>query len=136
MRAAHLGRRDDQRPTHRVPLPLRAKGRSGPPSRPAIAYASERRPPILVRVSDPERDALISLCERVLSAEMTVDELQRDWPGPVENPALVSLREALEDGIEHTPVDSTGGLHERRWQQTPEYDDIAFYLQRLREAKH
>jgi hypothetical protein len=86
-------------------------------------------------VGDPDRDVLISLCERVLSAEMTLDELQRAWPDPVESPALAPLREALEDGIEHTPGDSFRGVHNRRWQQMPEYDDIGSYLQRLREAK-
>jgi hypothetical protein len=57
-------------------------------------------------VGDPDRDVLISLCERVLSAEMTLDELQRAWPDRVESPALGPLREALEDGIEHTPGES------------------------------
>jgi hypothetical protein len=86
-------------------------------------------------VADPDRDGLISLCEQVLSAEITLDDLQRAWPDPVENPSLARLREALEDGIEHTPgYWFRPGVNKRRWQKTPEYGDIGFYLQRLREA--
>ena len=77
---------------------------------------------------DPSRDALISLCERVLSAEITLDELERAWPEPVESAGLASLRETLEDAIEHTPADPRPG------RTPPEYDDVRFYLGRLREA--
>jgi hypothetical protein len=85
---------------------------------------------------DPERAALISLCERALSAEMTLEELQRAWPEPVENPSLAPLREALEDGIEHTPSFLyRRGVNMRAWRRSPEYDDIESYVQQLRDAE-
>lgn len=79
---------------------------------------------------------LISLCERVLSARLTLDEFHGSWPEPVENPALAPLREALKTGIEHTPgYWFRRGVDMRGWQSSPEYGDIESYLQRLREAK-
>jgi hypothetical protein len=87
-------------------------------------------------VPDPKRDVLISLCERVLSAQMTLDEFERTWPEPVENACLVPLREALEDGIEHTPgYLIRRGVNIRAWQRSPEYADIVSHLRQLREAK-
>jgi hypothetical protein len=85
-------------------------------------------------VADPDREKLVSLCEQVLSGDMTIDDLDQAWPAPVGNPSLARLREALEDGIEHAPVDPQGGVNVERWQTMPEYDDIEFYLQTLREA--
>ena len=87
---------------------------------------------------DPTRDVLISLGERVLSGGMkTLDEFDRAWPEPVENPDLAPLREALEDGIEHTPgYFFRPGVNIRAWQRSPEYADIVSHLRRLREAKH
>lgn len=85
---------------------------------------------------DPDRELLISLCERVLTGEMTLDEFDRAWPEPVENPALGPLRDALEDGIEHTP----GFLFRRGvnipvWHRSPEYAEIMSHLRRLREPE-
>jgi hypothetical protein len=85
-------------------------------------------------VPDPTRDLLISLCERVLDAEMMLDEFEQAWPEPVENPALAPLREALQDGIEHTPGHIfRPSVNIRAWQRSPEYADIASHLRRLRE---
>ena len=85
---------------------------------------------------DPNRDVLISLCERALRADMTLDELERAWPEPVQNGALRPLREALEDGIEHTPgYFLRRGVNVRAWQRSPEYADILHHLERLRDAK-
>jgi hypothetical protein len=86
-------------------------------------------------VPDPKRDVLISLCERVLSAQMTLEEFERTWPEPVENAPLAPLREALEDGIEHTPgYLFRRGVNIQAWQRSPEYADIVSHLRQLREA--
>jgi hypothetical protein len=72
--------------------------------------------------------------ERALAGEMGFEELSQAWPLPVENGALVPLREALEDGIGHTPVDrSRAGVDLEAWDQMPEFSDIEFYLRRLKE---
>jgi hypothetical protein len=84
-------------------------------------------------LSDPARDVLVSLCERALAGALRMEDLDEAWPDPVEDSALVPLREALEDGLEHTPGHwRKPGVNLKAWQQTPEYDDIQFYLQRLR----
>jgi hypothetical protein len=87
-------------------------------------------------VPDPKHDVLISLCERVLSAQMTLDEFERAWPEPVETAALAPLREALAEGIEHTPgYFLRRGVNIRAWQRSPEYADLVSHLRRFREAK-
>jgi hypothetical protein len=87
-------------------------------------------------VPDPKRDVLISLCERVLSAQMTLDQFERAWPEPVENAALAPLRETLEDAIEHTPGHLfRRDVNVRAWERSPEYADIVSHLERLRAAK-
>jgi hypothetical protein len=87
-------------------------------------------------VPDPNRDVLISLCERALRADVTLDDLERAWPEPVENSALRPLREALEDGIEHTPgYFLRRRVNVRRWKSSPEYADIVSHLRRLRDAR-
>jgi hypothetical protein len=87
-------------------------------------------------VSDPGRDVLISICERVLSAQLTLDEFERAWPEPAEDPSLAPLRAALEDGIEHTPgYWFRPGVDMRAWQRSPEYGEIESYLRSLRQAQ-
>jgi hypothetical protein len=88
-------------------------------------------------VPDPQRDVLISLFDRVLSGRMTLDEFERAWPEPVENAGLAPLREALEDGIEHTPsYPFRRGVNVEAWQRSPEYADIVSHLRQLREANN
>ena len=82
---------------------------------------------------DPALVVLVSLCERALAGTLGLHELAEAWPEPVEDAALAPVREALEDGIAHTPGE-IGLVNLRAWQQMPEYDDIEFYLGRLREA--
>lgn len=85
-------------------------------------------------MADPAPAALISMCERALAGEISLDELDELWPLPVESDALVPFREALEDGIEHTSGYRTRpGLNLTAWQRMPEFSDIEFYLGRLRE---
>ena len=85
-------------------------------------------------MADPVLVVLVSLCERALAGTLGLEELAEAWPEPVEDAALAPVREALEDGITHTPGE-LGTVNLRAWQQMPEYNDIEFYLGRLREAE-
>jgi hypothetical protein len=85
-------------------------------------------------VLDPALIVLVSLCERALAGTLGLPELEEAWPEPVKDAALAPVREALEDAIMHTPGEM-GTVNLRAWQQMPEYDDIEFYLRRLREAE-
>ena len=68
---------------------------------------------------------------------MTLDEFERAWPEPVENAGLAPLREALEDGIEHTPSHPfRRDVNVQAWQRSPEYADIVSHLRQLREASN
>jgi hypothetical protein len=85
-------------------------------------------------VGDSDRRSLILLCERALAGEIGLGELSQAWPLPVENGALVPLREVLEDGIVHTPVDrSRAGVDLEALEQMPEFSDIEPYLRLLKE---
>jgi hypothetical protein len=75
-------------------------------------------------VADPERHVLISLCQQVLAGQLWLDDLDRAWPEPVDNPALAPLREALEDAVEHTPgYWYHPGVNIRAWRRSPQYAD-------------
>jgi hypothetical protein len=87
-------------------------------------------------VPDPLPAVLVSLCERALAGTIGLEELEQAWPEPVEDAALAPLREALEEGLTHTPGHlGRREVNLRAWQQMPEYGDIEFYLRRLREAQ-
>jgi hypothetical protein len=89
-------------------------------------------------MADPSLEELIRLCERVIAAEITEDELQTAWPEESPDPQLEELRRTLFSGLEHLPgtlVDGQWTLDSDAWRGTPEYDDIEFYLRRLREAR-
>jgi hypothetical protein len=85
-------------------------------------------------MADPSPPELISLCRRVLAADISEDELRQAWPDEPADPQLATLRETLFSGLEHMPgtvVDGRWQLDEDAWRTTPEYDDIEAYLERL-----
>jgi hypothetical protein len=86
---------------------------------------------------DPPLPELIQLCERVLAADITEEELKRSWPEEPEDLQLGELRETLFSGLEHLPgrlVNGEWRLDPDAWRGTVEHDDIEFYLRRLRQA--
>ena len=76
---------------------------------------------------DPAPATLASLCERAIARDLDRQALDAAWPEPVTDPALIPLRDALADGIEHTPIDGEA------WRHMPDYADIQFYLAQLRQ---
>jgi hypothetical protein len=84
-------------------------------------------------LADPAWNVLASLCERALARTLEMEGLEKAWPEPVEDSALVPLREALEYGVEHTPrYRGKPGVNLKAWQRMLESDDIHFYLRGLR----
>jgi hypothetical protein len=78
---------------------------------------------------DPPKKVLISLCERALAGDIWLDELERIWPEPAEDPNLASLGEALEDAITHTPgYLLRRGINVRAGERSPEYADVEAHL--------
>jgi hypothetical protein len=87
-------------------------------------------------MADPAREVLISLCERALAGEVTLDDFERAWPEPVQDPDLAPLRETLEDGIEHVPGHLLRrGVNLRVWRRSPEFAQINSFLQHLRSSE-
>jgi CHAD domain-containing protein len=85
-------------------------------------------------VPDPSRVAIISMCERALAGEISLDEFWETWPEPTKDPALAPAREALEEGITHTPSRLLRrGVDHKAWRASPEYADLEAQLHRLRE---
>lgn len=86
-------------------------------------------------MADPPLAELIRLCERLLAVDMDEAELLRAWPEEPADAQLAELREALFSGLEHLPGTVVSGqwrLNPDAWRNTPEHDDIEFYLRRLR----
>ncbi len=86
----------------------------------------------------PSLRELIELCQRALAAEITEEDLRRAWPEEPDEPQLAELRDTLFSGLEHLPGTVVRGewrLDAGAWRKTPEYDDITFYLRRLRRAE-
>jgi hypothetical protein len=67
--------------------------------------------------------------------EISLDEFWETWPQPAGDPALAPVREALEDGITHTPDHFLRrGVVFKAWRRSPEYSDLEAELHRLKEA--
>jgi hypothetical protein len=85
-------------------------------------------------MADPSVPELISLCRRVLAADISEEELRRAWPEDPTDQQLATLRETLFAALEHMPgtvVDGVWQLDEDAWRTTVAYDEIEKYLERL-----
>lgn len=84
-------------------------------------------------VPDPARAEIVAMCERALAGEITLDEFWETWPEAANDPALRPVREALEDGITHTPSHLLRrGVDRAAWRRSPEYSDLETQLRRLK----
>ena len=89
-------------------------------------------------MANPTRAELIALCERVLAADISPEELHTHWPDEPDDAGLLELRQTLFSGLEHLPGVRGGGpwrLDNAAWGQTPEHGEIEFFLRRLRESQ-
>jgi hypothetical protein len=85
-------------------------------------------------VPGPPRTEIISTCERALAGEISLDEFWETWPEPATDPALAPAREALEDGITHTPSHLLRrGVDIKAWRRSSEYSELETELRRLKE---
>ena len=74
------------------------------------------------------------MCERALAGEISLDEFWETWPEPANDPALAPAREALEEGITHTPSHLwRRGVDHKAWRRSPEFGDLEAQLHRLKE---
>jgi hypothetical protein len=86
-------------------------------------------------VPDPPREQLISMCERALAGNISLDEFWETWPEETSDPALAPIREALEEGIAHTPSRLfRGGVDTRAWRRSPEYSGLETALRRVKKT--